>query len=93
MRPPRETAGWLRAQALENQTIEHLFLTSWKVNVGGGGRFINNLTVTVAPPSPPHPQKSEKTKGASARGQNHCLRGTDSQEDPGRSTAQVPEEK
>ena len=47
--PPRETAGWLRAQALENQIIEHLFLPSWKVNGGDGGRFNNKLTVTVAP--------------------------------------------
>ena len=48
----RETAGWFRAQALENQIIEHLFLTSWKVNGGGGGRFNDKHTVTVVLPPP-----------------------------------------
>ena len=76
--PPRETAGWLRAQVYENKIIEYL-LTSWKVNSGGGGRFKNKLIVTMA--SLPH----RKKRGLCGP---RLSRGT-----AGRSQAQVSENK
>ena len=64
----REPAEWSRAQTLENQIIQHLFLTSWKVNGGGGGKFKNKLIVTVPsllsplPPSPVKIREDERRK-------------------------------